>query len=153
MLCDNCNKQEPIIKITVITREKSISVYLCENCLEQLKLNSPVFNDISSVYVEIIIGLLTEYLSNQTQDDDFTNENESLSWESNDDDFLEYDSYENQFGNEDYHFKKRRSSKLSDVEASIMNLQRRLDLAVKEENYEFAAKLRDKIIELKRRDS
>ena len=76
MLCDNCNEQDPIIKITVITHEKSISVHLCEECLEQLKLNSPVFNDISSVYVEIIISLLSEYLSNQTGDDDFTNENE-----------------------------------------------------------------------------
>ena len=42
MLCDNCNKQDPIIKITVITNEKSISVYLCEECLEQLKLNSTI---------------------------------------------------------------------------------------------------------------
>jgi len=137
MLCDNCHKQDPIIKITVITNDKSISVYLCDKCLEQLKLNSPVFNDISSMYVEIIIGLLSEYLSSQTEEDD-------------DDDLLEFDTYENQFINDESHGGKRLNGKLSEIEISILNLQKRLDLAVKEENYEFAAKLRDRIIELKK---
>ena len=150
MLCDNCHKQDPIIKITVITNEKSISVYLCDKCLEKLKLNSPVFNDISSMYVEIIIGLLSEYLSNQTEEDELTDESESFSWESDEDDLLEFDTYENQFNNDESNRGKRQNGKLSGIEISIMNLQKRLDLAVKEENYEFAAKLRDRIIELKK---
>ena len=79
-----------------------------------------------------------------------TDESESFSWESDEDDLLEFDTYENQFNNDESNRGKRQNGKLSGIEISIMNLQKRLDLAVKEENYEFAAKLRDRIIELKK---
>jgi len=123
MLCDKCHQRESIIRISIITEGKKASLNLCNECLKQLVFNASSINDVSSTYIEVIINLLSEYLTDIVNDEDF---------ELN----IDRDNETGQYNMED----------------SIHDLQNRLDVAVEEENYEYAAILRDRIIELKKGD-
>ncbi len=150
MLCDKCNKRESIVRITVLTDGKSKMLSLCEKCLEQQGIDSLIINNIASIYGGIILDLLSKYLSFKVNNDDFLKDGEICSWEIDEEFHQEFNQYENQSNNNNFHAEINEENKSSRVEISTHNLQKRLDQAIEEENYELAAKLRDKIIELKR---
>lgn len=150
MLCDKCHGHESNVRITLITENKSVSIHLCNTCLKKLTVSSSIFKNISSIYVELMISLLSKYLTDKYNYTDSTSNNDINNWEPEQEEFLEFDSYENQYDNFKVNSRSSQENKISNTENIIMNLQRRLHNAVKEENYEYAAVLRDKIIELKK---
>jgi len=125
MLCDKCNQRESIIRISIVTDGEQVSLTLCNECLKQLVFNSSLVENVSSVYIKVIVNLLSDYLSDLFSDEDFE---------------LKVDK------------DKNRETEQYRPEDSIDDLQNKLDIAVIEENYEYAAILRDRIIELKKGD-
>lgn len=149
MLCDKCHEHESIVRITLVIEEKSISIRLCKTCLKKLSVSSSIFENISSIYVELMISLLSKYLTDKYNFTNFNSDNDINSWESEQDEFLGFDLYENQYENLEFNHRNLQENIQSNTEFTIVNLQKRLSNAVKEENYEYAAILRDRIIELR----
>ncbi|MFO7889463.1 MAG: UvrB/UvrC motif-containing protein [bacterium] len=127
-----------------------MSLHLCSICLKQLSVNSSFSDNISSIYVEILISLLSKHITDKYNDINFLSNDEINSWEHEQKDFFELESYEDQYDNFALNINSSKENRKSNTESSIMNLQKRLNSAVKEENYEYAAILRDRISELKK---
>ncbi len=123
MVCDKCNQRDSIIRVSIITKGEKTSLNLCNECLKHLVFNSSAINNVSTVYIEVIINLISEYLSDIVNDENFELD-------------IDKDNETEQYSMDD----------------SLDELQNRLDMAVKDENYEYAVILRDRIIALKKGD-
>jgi protein arginine kinase activator len=160
MLCEKCHKREVVVKFTQVIGSEKKTVNLCKQCAEEQGLNNPLL-DISKVFGKIIVAILSDHLaSKSTQETDTTDSNVcdvcGLSWA----DFEKtgrlgcprcYDVHIDHLNHllrrlhgNNRHIGKS-SRRVDDKQESLDALKKRLDKAIKTEDYETAAELRDSI--------
>lgn len=168
MLCENCHKRESMVKFTQVIGSEKKTVNLCKGCAEKQGLGNPL-GDVSKVFGKIIVAILNEQLISKTAHVSMpVGEQETccvcgLSWG----EFEKtgrlgcpqcYTTYEKNLktllrrlhGNNQHIGKSSQKNSKSSKE-SVAELKKTLKQAVKKEDYEAAAELRDRIRELQRK--
>ena len=162
MLCEDCHKREALVKFTQVMGSEKKTVNLCKNCAEKKGLNNPLV-DISKVFGKIIVTILSEHLAAKTEQIETQGEDQKtcsvcgLTW-------AEFEKV-GRLGCPDCYntFTDRLNTLLrrlhgnnqhigrSEVEPEVQNsatiesLQKKLQSAIENEEYESAAELRDRI--------
>lgn len=170
MLCQNCNENEANIKYTQIINGVKKQMNLCECCAEKLGLNNisfsmpiDMFNFMENIFTD---NLFEPQMSNRKTLFDEVFENGFRSLPSftieNNKKVSEIDSemdtlvkklnkqrIENKNNKENQEKDSKEKNTLNDdKKIKIKDLQKRLELEIKEERYEDAAKTRDEIKKL-----
>ena len=175
MLCQNCNKNEATVKYTEIINGEKREVMLCEECSRELGIGHMNFNmpiDFSSFFGDLLEGYEdNSFMPLLTANKQLKCNNCNMSF----DEFMEqgkfgcekcYDAFSPKIdsilkriqGSNRYAGRKLVGNKESKIEfeekpekkeTEKEKLQRELKEAIEKENYEEAAKIRDKIKELK----
>ncbi len=167
MLCDKCYQREAVVKFTQVIGNEKNTLNLCKSCAEQQGLNNPLV-DISKVFGKIIIAILGEHLTSQTSESVKETEDGvvcghcGLSWS----DFKRtgrlgcpqcYDTYMDnlktllrRLHGSNKHIGKKIQKETEEVKESLDTLKRKLKRAIKNEEYETAAEIRDRIREWSR---
>lgn len=174
MLCQNCNKNEATVKYTEIINGEKTEVMLCEKCSKELGIGHMNFNmpiDFSSFFGDFLEGYEdSSFMPLLTTNKQLKCNNCNMTFE----DFMEqgkfgceecYDTFSSKIdsilkriqgsnryagkklvnnGESKIEFKEKTEKKETEKE----KLQRQLKEAIEKENYEEAAKIRDKIKEL-----
>ncbi len=167
MLCEICKKNQAKIHVTQIKDNKKISVHLCQECAHEKGVAGPAINTHFSV-ADLLSGLLKGGEDQPTAPDlQKTCLQCGLSYNS----FKEsgrfgcsncYETFRDdlepllqKIQKNTHHTGKapRRCDGNVVVERNIADLRHRLQEAVSEENFEEAARLRDRIRELEEEDS
>ena len=161
MICEKCHQREAVVKFTQVIGDAKKTLNLCTSCLEKQGLDNPLI-DISKVFGKIIVALLTEHLTSKSQDS-VTEEDKKLicpichlSWA----DFKKmgklgcpncYKAFSPQLKvllrrihGSNKHFGSNIQA-IKKTKESIPALKKKLKEAVRLENYELAAELRDRI--------
>lgn len=175
MLCQNCNKNEATVKYTEIINGEKREVMLCEECSRELGIGHMNFNmpiDFSSFFGDLLEGYEdNSFMPLLTANKQLKCNNCNMSF----DELMEqgkfgceecYDAFSPKIdsilkriqGSNRYAGRKLVGNKESKIkfeekpekkETGKEKLQRELKEAIEKENYEEAAKIRDKIKELK----
>lgn len=174
MLCQNCNKNEATVKYTEIINGEKTEVMLCEKCSKELGIGHMNFNmpiDFSSFFGDFLEDYEdSSFMPLLTTNKQLKCNNCNMTFE----DFMEqgkfgceecYDTFSSKIdsilkriqGSNRYSGKKLVNNGESKIEfkekpekkeTEKEKLQRQLKEAIEKENYEEAAKIRDKIKEL-----
>ena len=168
MLCENCHEREAMVKFTQVIGSEKKTVNLCKGCAEKQGLGNPL-GDVSKIFGKIIVAILNEHLVSKTEQVSMPVEEQGiscvcgLSWG----EFEKtgrlgcsecYTTYEKNLktllrrlhGNNQHIGKSsQKNSKLG--EESVAELKKKLKQAIKKEEYEEAAELRDRIRDLQRK--
>lgn len=168
MLCERCGKNEASVHLTRIINGKKEEMHLCEKCAGE----SSQFNidDNNLGFQSLLSGILNHNFSNnessiyaESSSDDFICQNCGLSYqeftqkglfgcEECFNDFDEkLDSLFKRIHGNIRHTGKRPVSfrEKMEAESEISELNKKMQTAVKEENFEMAAEIRDKIHAIK----
>lgn len=174
MLCQNCNKNEATVKYTEIINGEKTEVMLCEKCSKELGIGHMNFNmpiDFSSFFGDFLEDYEdSSFMPLLTTNKQLRCNNCNMTFE----EFMEqgkfgceecYDTFSSKIdsilkriqgsnryagkklvnnGESKIEFKEKPEKKETEKE----KLQRQLKEAIEKENYEEAAKIRDKIKEL-----
>ena len=165
MLCEKCHQREAVVKFTQVIGNKKTTLNLCKVCAEKEGLTNPML-DISKVFGKLIVAVLSEHLMSElTQQPKRKNETRvcsscGLSWT----DFMKtgrlgcpqcYDTFMEELKvltrrihGSNKHIGNRLSTQPDKGKESITSLRRKLHDAIKKEEYELAAELRDRIREI-----
>lgn len=175
MLCQNCNKNEATVRYTEIINGEKREVMLCEECSRELGIGNMNFNmpiDFSSFFGDLLEGYEdNSFMPLLTASKQLKCNNCNMTF----DEFMEqgkfgceecYDAFSPKIdsilkriqGSNRYAGRKLVGNKEAKIEfeekpekkeTEKEKLQRELKEAIEKENYEEAAKIRDKIKELK----
>lgn len=166
MLCDNCGKNEATIKLTQIINGEKTEMMICEDCGEKLgitKMNFEMPIDISDFLGDLILDSTTPSFMPINSLNDLKCNKCNMTYQ----EFLDngkfgceecYKTFENKIdillkriqGTDRYSGRGATHDKNNKIEESKTDkkrdeLEKQLKLAIKEERYEDAAKLRDEI--------
>lgn len=169
MLCDNCGENEASIRLTQIINGKKTEMMLCEECSKKANLSSMQFEmpiDISNFLGDFISDYEeNNYLPFNSISKQIKCNNCNMSYE----EFLNsgkfgcsecYEAFSNKVdlllnkiqGNARYKgrncINKEENNKKIEINNELDELKKQLRQAIKEERYEDAAKIRDKINEI-----
>ena len=168
MKCENCKKNDATIHFTQVKEGKVVSYNLCQECAEKFGMKGAKFDSKQqpAFTPDDKSEVLSELLQSKSPDD---NEKCSVCQSTLDDIKTSgrmgcgqcYFTFENQIDvllrriqASSFHVGKR-TSKLDDQlysdQVAIRKLKKELTDAVKKENYEKAARLRDEIISIEKR--
>jgi protein arginine kinase activator len=166
MLCENCHQREAVVKFTQVVGSEKKALNLCKECAEKQQFDNPLI-DISKVFGKIIIAILSEHLTSSAVEIVTKEDKENIcsvcgiSWA----EFQKTgrlgcaDCYESFLDPLKLLLRRLHGSnrhighKLQEKEKkglSIQLLKKQLQTAIKNEDYEKAAELRDQIRESKR---
>lgn len=164
-MCEKCHQREAVVKFTQVIGNKKTTLNLCKVCAEKEGLTNPML-DISKVFGKLIIAVLSEHLMSElTQQSEKENEarvcnNCGLSWA----DFTKtgrlgcpecYETFAKELKiltrrihGSNKHIGNRLPVQLRGKKESVISLKKKLQDAIKKEEYELAAELRDRIREI-----
>ena len=165
MLCEKCHQREAVVKFTQVIGSKKTTLNLCKVCAEKEGLTNPML-DISKVFGKLIIAILSEHLMSELthpvdkEDKVRVCNGCGLSWA----DFMKtgrlgcpqcYETFAKELKvltrrihGSNKHIGNRLPVQLGKRKESVASLKRKLQNAVKKEEYELAAELRDRIREI-----
>ena len=165
MLCEKCHQREAVVKFTQVIGNKKTTLNLCKVCAEKEGLTNPML-DISKVFGKLIVAVLSEHLISEL--DQHSDEGDKgrvcsgcgLSWA----DFMKtgrlgcpqcYDTFMEELKvltrrihGSNKHIGNRLPVQIGEKKESVISLKRKLQDAIKKEEYELAAELRDRIREI-----
>lgn len=164
MLCQNCHKEEAVVKFTQVINNQKKEINLCKNCAELKGFHNPLVN-ISKVFEGLLLEIFGKALPEQTTTKDSSVKCPQCGMTMAD--FKKrrllgcdrcYDTFHEELkvmlrrihgsnvhiGKHPLQVRPRRRV------CSLAKLQRELSLAIQREEYEKAAELRDLIKEIKK---
>lgn len=162
MKCQNCGKRNAVVDYTQIIDGNKLHLHLCEKCASEMKLNIDFAFDIDDVFSTFFNGIPNMRVSNKLDTikckncnstyDDFKNSGKlgcPKCYETFDE---ELDNVLKRLHGNNRHVKNDRKVELKEryikKEDEITNLKEELKICIEKEEYEKAAKIRDKIKEL-----
>ncbi|MCP4725524.1 MAG: excinuclease [bacterium] len=159
MKCEVCNKSEASIKITQINNNQKKEMNLCYKCAQSKGMNNPLAH-LSSLMGSMLSGIIDKVVDEQTRTENIVCKNCSMSLKRFFDSGLLgcgscYNAFESELKRILHRYHGSTSHKLRKDDRSAENIETRfkridrlkseLDTAVKSENFEYAAELRDSI--------
>ncbi len=167
MLCENCHQREAVVKFTQVVGSEKKTLNLCKDCIEKQQFDNPLI-DISKVFGKIIIAILSEHLASAAvpavskEDEENICSACGISWA----EFQKtgrlgctdcYESFKyplksllRRLHGSNRHIGQKVKIDDKQENISLKELKKRLQTAIKNEDYERAAELRDQIRESER---
>lgn len=159
MICQRCQLDEASVMITQVINGERTDFHLCAECAEELGLNDP-FSEVPSELLQFILTMLEEQEREQEKIPDITCENCGLDIHTFFKSgllgcpgcYLAFDEPLKRMLRRFHGTNRHLKPKLTSHSIKIKRLQDELKIALARENFESAAKLRDKINLLKESD-
>ena len=164
MLCENCHQREATVRFTQVLGSEKKNLNLCNTCAEKQQFDNHLV-DISKIFGKIIIAMLSEHIVTKTPDvSDEKIEGEKcgqcgITWKH----FEKTgrlgcaDCYESfmdplkvllrRLHGTNRHIGPNLKESIKHTSGSVQALKKKLQSAIKKEDYEKAAELRDQIRE------
>jgi protein arginine kinase activator len=156
MLCQICHKSTAVIKVSHAINEKKIEMNLCKSCAEDKGFNNPLFN-LPQLFENFIAELIgQEVLENRAEDAAKKCPSCGSSWDNFHDTGLLgcdicYQAYEDDLnvilrrihGSNKHIGSRPKSHRYVVDETELDGMRKELQRAIKNENFEKAAELRD----------
>ncbi len=159
MKCEICNKNEASIKITQINNNQKKEMNLCYQCAQTKGINNPLAH-LSTLMGSMLSGIIEKVVDEQTKTENVVCKNCSMSLKR----FLDsgllgcgncYNAFESElkrilhrYHGTTAHIPEKEVKAAIDFEErfkEIDALKSKLETAVRSENFEYAAELRDRI--------
>ena len=165
MLCEKCKNKEAVIRFTQIINDEKSTVNLCQECAEVHGIENPVM-DLSKVFGKLIVNILSDLIKNHDSEpiqkkDSLVCSNCGLTYEEfKRKGLLGCENCYSDFYDElkvllrRLHGNNQHITYTKEKQGSVQKarLKTRLKMAIKKEDYEQAAELRDQIDAMNHRE-
>lgn len=170
MICEKCNEREATVKLVKVVEGKKEIHMLCEECVNSFGdiVLTEEIDDIDNFDFNKILSGLVEYLNKSNDKKELEIDSICEECGTTYEELKEfgvigcskcYETFElglilmvNKYHGSSYHMGNKKFAYITRVNNSLESLQQELDDAIKFEEYEKAAVLRDKIKKLKTRE-